>query len=98
QTVVQDALGRYTTSTYDGNRRQLTRTNALLGVVSNAYDAIGNLVSLIDELGRTTSYGYDQRGLRVSTMEAVGTSVQRTTTTTYDAAGNVLYVTDALGE
>ena len=44
----------------------------------------------MDELGRTTSYVYDQRGLQVSVTEAVGTAQQRTTTTNYDAAANTL--------
>jgi len=98
QTVVQDALGHSTTSTYDGNRRLLTRSNALGGVTSNTYDAAGNTLTSVDELGRTTRYVYDQRGLPVSTTEAVGTPQQRTTNTAYDAAGNVLTVTDALGD
>jgi RHS repeat-associated protein len=60
------------------------------------YDAAGNTLTAVDELGRTTSNAYDQRGLRVSVTEAVGTAQQRRTTTAYDAAANVLSVTDPL--
>jgi RHS repeat-associated protein len=98
RTAVQDALGHYTTLSYDGNRRLLTRKNALGAVATYAYDAAGDQTSAVDQLGRTTSTVYDQRGLPVSVTEAVGTAQQRTTTTNYDAASNVLYVTHPLGD
>ena len=54
----------YTTSMFDGNRRLLTRTDALGGVLSYAYDAIGNQTSMVDELGRTTSNVFDRAACR----------------------------------
>jgi YD repeat-containing protein len=98
KTSIEDALGHFTTWSYDGMRRVLTRTNALLGVQTSTWDALGNLLTSEDELGRTTSNTFDQRSLLVSTMEAVGTAQQRTTTNAYDVAGNLSYVTDALAE
>src|SRR5205807_222323 len=45
----------------------------------------------------TTSYGYDGMNRVTATIEAYGTSLQRTTTSVYDAIGDVLYTTDPLG-
>lgn len=47
------------------------------------YDARGLLVSQTDNLGHTTQYAYNARGLRTSTAQAVGTAQQRVSTTTW---------------
>ena len=98
QISVEDALGHITTTSYDGDRRLLTSSNALGGVRTMSYDAIGDVLTSSDELNRTTSNSYDQRGWLTSSMEAVGTAQQRTTSTTHDVAGNLSYVTNALAE
>ncbi len=45
----------------------------------------------------TTSYTYDALNRQVSETDAVGTPVQRTTTTVYDAADNIIATTDGRG-
>jgi len=45
------------------------------------YDLAGNVTSVVDPLGRTTSLAYDALNRESSRTEAVGTSEQRTVTT-----------------
>ena len=61
------------------------------------YDAVGNVVAEVDELGRTTRYFYDALNRRIRTelpLVAAGTPILRYT---YDAAGNLTKATDTLG-
>jgi len=91
-----DALNRRT-QTLDayGDTAQTTST-----VI---YDAVGNVVSETSGYSSTsgysnpvtTSYGYDALYRATATIDAYGTSIQRTTTTVYDSADNVLQSIDA---
>ena len=54
---------------------------------------IGNLSAYTDEIGRTTTYGYDQRNLQTQMSDPLG----RATSTTYDKVGNIIAIADALG-
>ena len=49
------------------------------------YDLDNELIETIDPLGRVTTYSYDLMGRQTGETDAVGTPVQRTTTTVYDA-------------
>ncbi len=74
-----DSLGRIKVIDGDGN------------VTSTAYDAQGNPTSVTDPLNRTTSYTYNSLGEVTSMTEPKtvnGVAVR--TTTSYDAAGNML--------
>lgn len=52
----------------------------------NTYDAMGNLLTSTDALGRTTSYTWDALNDETSVTDPTGVK----TTMTYDAAGNLL--------
>lgn len=58
-----------------------------------AYDALGNLASQTDSLGRTTTYSYDALGHMLSMTQPASSSsagsIAPTTTYQYDAFGNV---------
>ncbi|WP_162542163.1 SdrD B-like domain-containing protein [Gemmata obscuriglobus] len=61
-------------------------------ITTTTYDAVGNVVSVIDPLGRTTSYAYDALDRPVAAFEvwqSNGTAA-RTTRTWYDASDNVV--------
>ncbi len=51
-----------------------------------------------DKSGVANIYSYDANGRLTAETQAVGTAVERTTAYTYDAAGHVISVTDALGQ
>jgi YD repeat-containing protein len=94
---------------YDSMNRQVTVISgygtpaAVTGTM--IYDSAGNLLSETTGVSTTgaydhhatTSYGYDALNRATRTIEGYGSSVQRTTTTAFDAAGNTLSVTDPLG-
>src|SRR5260370_998671 len=69
------------------------------------YDLAGNLLSHTSGISSTTTYdhhtttsfAYDALNRQIGVLDAFGTSVQRTHTTTFDAAGNTPYTTDPLG-
>lgn len=54
---------------------------------------MGNIIAVTDELGRKTSFTYDERNLQTAIADPLG----HTTSTDYDAVGNVVAVTDAEG-
>jgi hypothetical protein len=67
------------------------------------YDAVGNVVSETTGYSSTssysnpltTSYGYDALYRQTAVLDAYGTSIQRTSTTVYDSADNVIQSIDA---
>ena len=77
---------------YDANGR-VTRTTFADGTfTTHDYDALGNCISITDELGRTTRYVYDSRNRLIQTIFADGSS----TRTAFDGAGHVVESTDEL--
>ena len=96
-TAVQDALGRTTALTYDGNGNILTLTQ--LSGTANAvtttltYGAFNNPVSVTDPLGHTTKLQYDNLGNLTGVTDPLG----HTSSFTYDYEGRVLMATDPLG-
>lgn len=57
------------------------------------YDAAGNVLASVDELGRRTSFAYDQLNRLVQTTNGLG----GLSTVVYDAVGNVLARVNELG-
>jgi YD repeat-containing protein len=101
-TQLVDANGNGTWYEYDALGRVTSTGNDAAGqVASYEYDAAGNLVRQVSyytasddgiDIG-TTTFTYDALNRRVATTDSLG----HTTRTDYDAAGNVLGVTDANG-
>jgi RHS repeat-associated protein len=78
--------------------RVATRTDPLLRVETFAYDGNGNVTSVTDRKGRTTTYAYD--ALARVTFGGFGTTgspptYASTITTTYDAGDRVTSVADS---
>lgn len=69
----------------------------------NLYDAVGNLIGEIDELGNRTDHQYDRVGRRIATQQpevfnaATGAMVRPMTAYGYDGNGNRTTVMDANG-
>jgi RHS repeat-associated protein len=83
-----------TSFTYDASGRLLTTTDPLGHVTTNVYDPVGNLRSVRDGNGHTTTYTYDAAG-RTLTVTAPDLGV---TTYTYDDAGNLRTRQDGNGQ
>ncbi|MFO1001353.1 MAG: FG-GAP-like repeat-containing protein [Planctomycetaceae bacterium] len=105
-----DPLGRITSNTYDALGRLCTTTSpdpdGLQGPLSAPlntfrFDAVGNLLSTTDQLGRTTASTYDSRNrvLSVTQPDADLTDDFSAPVTryAYDLIGNKIQETDALG-
>ena len=103
-----DQLGRVTQLVYDNLGRKieviqpdpddLTSIGLQNGSQTSpttyfSYDANGNLISTIDPLGHTTTYGYDGLNRPNTTTDALN----GVTTKAYDVRGNVIAVTDQMG-
>ena len=54
---------------------------------------MGNIIAVTDELGRTTTFTYDERNLQTALIDELGNQ----TTTEYDRARNVIAITDSSG-
>ncbi|MFB7609975.1 LamG-like jellyroll fold domain-containing protein [Streptomyces gardneri] len=101
--------GRVTSATYDKAGQALTVTDPAGGVTRAVYDGLGRQTESKDATGRKTVTAYDLAGSPVSVTDyGTGTTALRTTTTEYDADGNVTasvaaggarstYTYDALG-
>ncbi|MEU6987418.1 LamG-like jellyroll fold domain-containing protein [Streptomyces sp. NPDC046324] len=102
--------GRVTSATYDKAGQTLTVTDPAGGTSSAVYDGLGRQTESKDATGRKTVTAYDLAGQPVSVTDyGTGTTGLRTTTTEYDADGNVTasvspggartkYTYDALGQ
>jgi RHS repeat-associated protein len=98
-----------TSYAYDANGNEIEEIDAYgtsaAVTTTMIYDADGNLLS--ETTGQssnsayanpeTTSYAYDSENRQIAEIDAYGTSLQRTTTTVYDANGNVINTINALG-
>ncbi len=108
-----NARGFRTTFLYDARNRRTETVFADDDVIAAnnprhtfVYDTAGNLQKETDRRGVTTSYGYDALNRRTQVVEVFGGSPpglpalnhpSPLTTFVYDAAGNVLRVTNARG-
>lgn len=83
--------GLVTIMAYNSEGRIIATTDAMGGTTRNVYtDDL--LTSRTDQLGHTTSFGYDARGNRTSTTDAAG----GVRTAEFDAAGNIILTVDTL--
>ena len=89
----KDFNGNQTVYTYDANNNLLTVTDALGNVTTNTYDNKNRIIETENADGSKIKYAYDVIG-RLSTVTDAKGGV---TSYTYDPNGNVLTVTDALG-
>jgi RHS repeat-associated protein len=97
ETAVTDPLSHTTTYQYDQLNRQTVVTDPLNHSVTTIFDAAGNVATVTDQNGHVTSYAYDVANRQTTTTQAIGSTVQRTTTVAYDKDSNVIAQTDALG-
>ncbi|CAL9370391.1 hypothetical protein SUDANB151_00836 [Streptomyces sp. enrichment culture] len=93
-------LGKTTSYAYDADGNLLSHTSPLGHKASWTYDADGRQVTVVDPRGNatgadpakyTTVYGYDPAGNPTTVTDPLG----GVTTTTYDAANNIVGQTDA---
>ena len=91
-----DPLGKQTTYTYDQRDRLTSQTNALGNAESFAYDGRNDRISTIYPLGQRTDQVYDGLG-RVIDTEVYLNGQPTHNQTAYDAYGNVISQTDAVG-
>ena len=94
-----DPIGATTTFTYEPTFNQVKTIRDPKGNFTTInYDVKGNPTEIIDALNNRTQMNYDSRGLLTSVTSAVGTSVQTTTSFTYDARGDLLTTTNPKGD
>jgi RHS repeat-associated protein len=96
QTKVTDPNSVQATQTYDDLDRLIATVSdsgsgGLMVTTGMAYDAVGNLRSVVDPKGLTTNYVYDALGR----MTQQASPDSGTTNYTYDDAGNLKTKTDA---
>ena len=98
-TVVTDPRGNQSTSHFNPQGFLLDSTDALgEKTVYNIVPGVGLLDSVVDPLGRTTAYKYDNRANVSSITRLAGTSGAVTTSFTYDPTFNrVTSIVDPLG-
>lgn len=84
-------LSLTSTISYDGLGRAVSATDPA-GTVSSVYDANGNLVSVTDATGQSSTFEYDKWGRRIKSTDALGHS----TTVVFNAAGLTQSVIDGL--
>lgn len=99
---VQDEMSRETELIYDVyGRLQETRlpnpddeSANDRSTTTREYDAVGNVIALIDPNGHRAEFAYDLRDRRTASIDALG----NVTRTLYDAVGQVVGTIDALGQ
>ena len=100
-TTATDGNSQPTTYTYDASGNVASITDPLGNKTTYAYDAAGNVLTRVDPLGNVTggnpsaytwTYTYDNASHVLTETNPLG----KTTTNTYDNAGNLKTVTDAL--
>jgi RHS repeat-associated protein len=94
-----DALGRTTTYAYDKLARVTAVTDPLGATTRSIFDASGNSMATIDAYDRSTFTTYDAMNRPVSIREprADSATVNAVSTFSYDARGQLVASTDALG-
>ena len=85
-----------TSWTYDAEGSVLTKTDPLGNVTRQEYDALGNLVAVIEEGmdNRRTEYEYDDKGQLIKTVYPDGTFES----SVYDEAGREITAIDRAGQ
>lgn len=94
--ITKDSSGSILTSesyTYDDHNRLLRTTHANGAYTEQSYDALGNVLTKMDENGNITTNTYDALNRLTSVTDAEG----GITSYTYDSRDNLISVTDANG-
>lgn len=91
--TLTDPLGHQTVVSFNTNGQAVSVKDGLQHVWSYGY-TFGDLTSMTDPLGNTSSTFYDGAGRVAATTDAVG----RTSTATYDALNQMTSMTDPLGQ
>ena len=97
-----DPLGRSTDITYDNYGRVASRIvhrpDGPDVTESQTFDRAGRLLTRVDRLGTTTTFGYDAADDYISTVtEATGTADERTTRVEIGPQGAPIWMEDPLG-
>jgi YD repeat-containing protein len=98
-----------TTDTYTNDGQLASVTDGDGYETAYSYNAFGDLTQVQQQLSQagqalttanstTTDYVYNADGEQIEETDAVGTSVQRSTSATYDGLGDVLSTTDGMGD
>lgn len=82
-----------TTHTYDTSENLTSTTDPLGSVMSYTYDNMNKMLSMSDELGRSTTYLYDES----YNLIEIHAPENNDSIYTYDGMGNLLTMTDAEG-
>jgi RHS repeat-associated protein len=89
----RDPAGGVVSIAYDALDRVIQLADAS-GVVTQAHDANGNVVSVTDPLGRATRYEYDAMDRRVAKTDSLGATERYE----YDGLGNLTRFVDRTGQ
>jgi YD repeat-containing protein len=81
----------------DGDADLKTLSSHALGNTISVYDEVGNLVSMTDRVGRTTTYGYDQLNRQEKVKDWAGGETLFGYDYDFDALNRQQIVTDARG-
>ena len=96
-----DPQGHTASITLDGSGNPTSFTNADGNTIQAAFDGAGNAVLAVDALGNATSMTFDANGDQLSSTtmrtDSAGNVHVVTTSTTYDAQGRPIAITDAAG-
>ncbi|MFT3856662.1 MAG: Ig-like domain-containing protein [Aquabacterium sp.] len=106
RTGITDPRNHTTSFVYDKLRRLTSTTDALMHTSTTEYDAVGNVIARTDRLGNQTTFVYDALNRLTERHEAdpdgtdgaQGSHTAPVTRFQYDANGNLVRMTDALGK
>ncbi len=96
------ADGASASATYDAQGQRLSSTDRRGNTTAYSYDANGDLTSISSPLGERTTFTFDVAGRRLTEVDPRGNATganpsQYTSSFAYDAADNLVAITDALG-
>ena len=94
---ISQSDGAKVSFTYDASQRVLTVTDAVGGVTSFSYDSTNRATTVTDPLSQATTYRYDISGRLTSVTSPAVAGVSSVTSYDYNAAGDVIRITDAEG-
>jgi len=92
-----DQLGRVTTYVYDALNRPTQTIYADSATNTTVYDDLSRVQFTIDARGTTNAFGYDGAGQRIAVTNAWGTAATNISFYAFDANGNQIGASDALG-
>ena len=92
-----DGNGNTTTCTYDQRDRLTSETDALNNTESFVYDGRNDRIKTIYPLGEETDEVYDGLGRVIDTITILGNGQEAHDQRAYDAYGNLISETDAMG-